>query len=58
MIRHSTVLVLGAEASHPYGFPLGRELLFTIHDQLRSDNSVIGNNLLRLGTSVNRVLPT
>jgi hypothetical protein len=34
MIRVPTVLVLGAGASVPYGFPSGRELLFEIAEEL------------------------
>lgn len=34
MITHDTVLVLGAGASKPYGFPIGRELLFKIKQAL------------------------
>lgn len=34
MITQPTVLILGAGASFPYGFPLGRDLLFRICDQL------------------------
>lgn len=34
MIERSTVLILGAGASKPYGFPLGRELLFKIRTEL------------------------
>ena len=36
MITLPTVLILGAGASAPYGFPLGRDLLFKICDQSAS----------------------
>lgn len=48
MIKPPTVLVLGAGASEPYGFPLGRELLFQVIEQLRV-NSGLHNDLLKLG---------
>lgn len=38
MIRGKTVLVLGAGASYPYGFPLGRELLLTICKRLGEES--------------------
>ena len=40
MITKQTVLILGAGASHPYGFPLGRGLF----DKVVNDNS---SNLLK-----------
>lgn len=48
MIKTPTVLVLGAGASQPYGFPLGRELLFQVIQRLRP-NSDLFNNLPKLG---------
>ena len=44
MIKTPTVLILGAGASHPYGFPLGRELLFKVVQGLKH-NGAINNNL-------------
>src|SRR5262245_57393358 len=36
MIRRRTAIVLGAGASHDYGFPLGRSLLKLVCDHLQS----------------------
>ena len=40
MIERPTVLVLGAGASQPYGFPLGRELLFKVIEGLREGGDI------------------
>jgi hypothetical protein len=42
-ITQKTVLVLGAGASHPYGFPLGEELLKGIARGIRFDHPEDGN---------------
>lgn len=42
------VLVLGAGASYPYGFPLGRRLVFDIVQELQSSGSTL-SVLLQLG---------
>jgi hypothetical protein len=39
MIKSKTVFVLGAGASHPYGFPLGRDLLFDVCTILANSQS-------------------
>src|SRR5260370_29716698 len=46
-----TVLVLGAGASMPFGFPSGQGLLDLIVKQAPSPRSVLGKNLLRCGIS-------
>ena len=48
MINKPTVLVLGAGASQPYGFPLGRELLFKVIQGLEEGRD-IRNGLLDMG---------
>ncbi len=49
MIRKPTVLILGAGASAPYGFPTGRQLLFEIADTLNNLSSDTVLQLRQLG---------
>ena len=49
MIVEPTVLVLGAGASAPYGFPTGRKLLLDLCASLESEGSSLSNNLLSCG---------
>jgi hypothetical protein len=46
MIHKPTVLILGAGASVPYGFPSGRSLLVEISSALRSPDSTLAQILL------------
>jgi hypothetical protein len=48
MISRQTVLVLGAGASAPYGFPLGRKLLFEIAGGLEASGTPLSDLLLDL----------
>lgn len=50
MITRPTVLILGAGASQPYGFPPGRELVFTVISHLQSgDDSSLRRPLREMG---------
>ena len=49
MIEKKTVLVLGAGASVPYGFPTGRGLLFEAVERLRSTDSNLRGALRDMG---------
>ncbi len=49
MITRSTVLVLGAGASIPYGFPSGRALLMSIYRATRQSDSSLVRCLTELG---------
>lgn len=49
MITVPTVLVLGAGASIPFGFPSGRELLISINRQIAGPSSQLGRHLMELG---------
>src|SRR5438445_5956235 len=54
MITQQTVLVLGAGASKPFGFPSGKELLERITRQIcghKPDQSTLGEALLAFGAS-------
>lgn len=48
MIKKKTVFVLGAGASHPYGFPLGRELVFEVPKRLRVTTKRLSGEFIRL----------
>jgi len=52
MIRAQTVLILGAGASAPYGFPTGRELLINVVEQLRNQGGFLQTMLSPLRFSV------
>lgn len=45
MITVPTVLILGAGASHPYGFPLGRDLVKSVLLGLRGQGTVLKRDL-------------
>jgi hypothetical protein len=51
MIRAPTVFVLGAGASADFDFPVGKDLLRKVVDDLGSGGSHVGNNVLASGFS-------
>ena len=54
MINSKTALVLGAGASAPYGFPLGRNLLLEIGRELYSGSvNPYQNTLIECGFAIN-----
>jgi len=56
LIKRPTVLILGAGASKPYGFPLGRELLYKIRNALDpSGTSDLRDKLLKQGIDPHQI---
>ena len=55
MIETPTVLILGAGASMPFGFPSGRQLLQTICVRLKNEGKLFGY-LIELGTSRPKII--
>lgn len=49
MIQKKTVLILGAGASYPYGFPLGRELLIDACRKLQDPRDAVTEIILSIG---------
>src|SRR3972149_10553274 len=47
MISKPTVLVLGAGASVPFGYPTGRDLLLDVCERMRSGHPVLRDILIR-----------
>jgi len=56
MIKTRTVLILGAGASMPYGYPSGKELKRIICGRLKDSESDLSRILRRLGTSPEKLL--
>ena len=56
MINDPTVLVLGAGASVPYGFPSGRDLLLRISASLLGPNNPLATNLMKCGYAFDELL--
>jgi hypothetical protein len=52
MIRTPTVLVLGAGASQPYGFPSGAELAESVCRHIEDSNHILGSVLRKKGTAI------
>lgn len=55
MIKRRTVLILGAGASVPYGFPVGRQLLFKVVKGLTPAKQPIFQNLTSCGFEQSRM---
>lgn len=55
MIQEQTVLILGAGASMPYGFPSGRELLYEIRGGLTEENVVFFREIKELGIRTDHI---
>lgn len=49
MIEHPVLLILGAGASKPYGFPLGGSLTTNILDELKNQESDFTKNIVHYG---------
>ncbi|HET8580462.1 MAG TPA: hypothetical protein VFL31_05635 [Nitrospiraceae bacterium] len=49
MLSRRTVLVLGAGASRPYGFPTGKELIKLIHEGTRKPSRHLAEELIECG---------
>ncbi len=52
MIKNKIVLILGAGASAPYGFPLGRDLMWEVIRKIETEN-MFNNLLIQLGFKLN-----
>lgn len=55
MITSKTVLILGAGASVPFGYPLGRDLWKEICDRLADPHSKLSSLIQSLGTRVDEI---
>ena len=49
MITEPTVLILGAGASAPFGFPVGRQMLIQICEHLRDSNTDLSQQMEKCG---------
>ncbi len=56
MIEIPTALVLGAGASHDFGFPLGRDLFEEIRDDLKHTSSPLWKSLNEFGFNDNEII--